>query len=152
MQMKLKIREWLKRYLPAEVLSFAATLIAAGLTYRLSNDQITTALAATWAGNIAYFGYILFADILATRRKYSSSGKAYSGSALSKNIRALIVEFGVAEVVDSFLIRPALMYYFPIWTGSLVTGISLAKIVADITFYVPAIIGYELNKKYHLNK
>jgi len=63
-----------------------------------------------------------------------------------KNIRALLAEFGLAELVDSLLIRPALMYYLPILTGSMMGGSMLAKFAADITFYIPAIISYELSK------
>ena len=61
-----------------------------------------------------------------------------------KKHTALALEFGVAEILDSFLIRPALMYYVPIWTGRLLFGIAIAKIAADLTFYLPAIISYEL--------
>ena len=62
-------------------------------------------------------------------------------------MRALAVEFGFSQVFDSLLIRPTLMYYFPIWVNEIWLGIILAKIVADITFYVPAIIAYEYSKK-----
>ncbi|MBC8082980.1 MAG: hypothetical protein H7Z21_07190, partial [Hymenobacter sp.] len=64
-----------------------------------------------------------------------------------RNVRALAVEFGPAEVLDSLLIRPALLYYVPHWLGSFAAGILLAKLLADVTFYVPAILSYELSKK-----
>ena len=146
--LKQKMREWIKRYLLPEILSFITTLIAAIVAYKLTRNQITTALSATWGGNITYFGYIFIRDVTHTRKKYQIIKIPYTGKDLLKNIRALVLEFGIAEIVDSFFIRPALMYYFPIWTGNLSLGIFLAKIAADITFYIPAIIGYELSKKY----
>ena len=132
----------------AEILSFITTLFGASVAYQLTGDNVVTALAATWAGNISYFGYILVCDVIQTREKNRSYKMPYRAKDFFKNIRALVLEFGVAEIADSFFVRPALMYYFPIWTGNLSLGIFLAKITADITFYIPAIIAYELSKKY----
>jgi hypothetical protein len=58
-----------------------------------------------------------------------------------------LVEFGLAEVLDSFLIRPWLMHQMPIWTGRHTIGILLAKFMADITFYLPSILFYEWSKR-----
>jgi len=145
--MKKKLAEWLKRYLPAEVLSLIATLAAGGGAFALTHNRTTTALAATWAGNVAYFGCILLQDIRRTRHLRLAAGKPYTTRTLGKNIRALLVEFGAAELLDSFVIRPLLMYYLPLWLGNLSGGILAAKLAADVTFYVPAIISYELSKK-----
>jgi hypothetical protein len=146
--MKRKVKEWLKRYLVAEVLSVLATLAAALIVYRSTNNPVSTALAGTWGGNIAYFGYILVSDMLAAQKKCRLAGTRYTFKNFYHNLRALVMEFGLAEVLDSFFIRPALMYYMPIWVGDVSLGIFLAKIAADITFYIPAIISYELRLKY----
>jgi len=145
--MKQEVREWLRRYGPAELLSVLATLAAAGVTFRLTHHGVGTALAGTWGGNVAYFGYILAADIRQARRARRAVGLPYTGAVLGQNIRALLVEFGVAELADSFLMRPALLYWLPKLLHNLPLGILLAKLAADVTFYVPAIIGYELSKK-----
>lgn len=146
-EMPSRIREWLWRYGPAELLSVLATLAAVALTFSLTRSRVTTALVGTWAGNAAYFGTILFSDVRLARRALHAQGRRYSARTLSRNLRALVVEFGAAEVLDSFFIRPALMYYLPIWTGPLATGTLLAKFAADLTFYLPAILAYELSKK-----
>jgi hypothetical protein len=145
--MKQKVKEWLKRYLPAEILSVIATLVSALFTFKITGSNLTTALVGTWAGNLAYFGYILAADVWKTRKACLQNGSPYQVKTFIRNLRALLVEFGLAEVFDSFLIRPALMYYLPKLTGNLATGVLLAKFLADITFYVPAIIGYEFTKR-----
>ena len=142
-----KIKEWLKRYLPAEILSILATLAGGWLAFELSGNQLATALTATWAGNVAYFGYIIAADIYKTNLACKAADQVYTNRNLLQNAKALVIEFGIAEVADSFFIRPALLYYFPIWTGNLTSGIIFAKLAADITFYIPAIIGYEFSKR-----
>jgi hypothetical protein len=145
--MKQKVKEWIKRYLPAEILSIVATLISSVLTFKSTQSHLTTALVGTWVGNIAYFGYILLADVIGTNQNLRSQGKSYTFKTFALNARALFVEFGIAELFDSLFIRPALMYYLPIWVNDISLGVIIAKFAADITFYVPAIIGYEFTKR-----
>jgi hypothetical protein len=141
-----RVWEWLRRYGPAELLSLGATLGAAAATVRAGGSGVVVAWAATWAGNVVYFGYLLGQDVWHTRAALRAQGRAYSLGTLGRNVRALVVEFGVAEVFDSFLIRPALMYWLPRWLHSVPQGVLAAKFLADLTFYVPAIISYELSK------
>ncbi len=145
--MKQKIVEWAKRYGLAEVLSLSLTVFSTWLTFKLTNNGVITALVGTWAGNVGFFGTILVQDILLAIKQLELSGGKYSIETFYKNARALFVEFGIAEVFDSFLIRPFLMFYIPRILGKLSLGIIIAKFLADITFYVPAIISYELSKK-----
>lgn len=142
-----KIKEWVRRYLPAEVISVAATILSALLCFYLTGSRLTTALVGTWIGNIGYFGYIILFDVYTTRRQLRQQGRTYTRRTLLANLKALAVEFGIAELLDSLLIRPALMYYMPIWLGSMALGTLVAKIAADVTFYIPAIIGYEITKR-----
>ncbi|SHK96414.1 hypothetical protein [Hymenobacter psychrotolerans] len=144
--MKQKLREWLRRYLPAELLSVVATLAAAALALQATNSGLQAALAGTWAGNVAYFGWLLGQDIRLARRTLRAQNRRYTLRTFGRNVQALAVEFGLAEIADSFLIRPALLYYMPRWLGNFAGGILAAKLLADVTFYVPAIISYELSK------
>lgn len=146
--MKKKVREWVKRYLPAEILSLIATLVAAWAMHHYTGNAVKTALAGTWGGNVVYFGYVILADVLSARREYKLMGYSYTFRDFLKNARSLFIEFGVAELVDTFVIRPFLMYYLPILLNNLSLGIIIAKVAADVTFYIPAIISYEINKKY----
>lgn len=144
---KNKVKEWIKRYLPAEIISIILTLISSLLTYKLTKNNLTTALVGTWVGNIGYFGTILLSDIFKTKRAFTPKNKSYTFKTFGLNVRALFVEFGIAEFFDTLFVRPTLMYYLPIWVNDISLGVIIAKFAADITFYVPAIIAYELSKK-----
>jgi hypothetical protein len=144
--MNTRTKEWIKRYIPAEIVSLIVTIATIFILYAKTHSRIATALAGTWLGSLAYFGYILISDIIFAHRQVYQHGGHYTFTTFLKNIRALLAEFGLAELVDSLLIRPALMYYLPILTGSMMGGSMLAKFAADITFYIPAIISYELSK------
>ena len=142
-----KIREWLFRYGPAEIFSILGTLLASWLSLKLSDSKITMAFAGTWGGNIGYYGAILTADCIAINRKLKLENRTFSKATFLKVIRALLVEFGIAEAVDSFVARPLLLYYVPLWTDDLALGLVIGVITADVIFYVFAIIFYELSKK-----
>lgn len=145
--MKNKAKEWIKRYLPAEIISIVVTLVSSVLTYKLTNSNLTTALVGTWIGNIGYFGTILLSDVCSTIQELKLKNRPYTYKTFGLNVRALFVEFGIAEFFDSLFVRPTLMYYCPIWVNDITLGVVMAKFTADITFYVPAIIAYELSKK-----
>ena len=145
--MRKKIKEWLGRYGPAELVSLPATLIPAQVVLHGSGNAIAAALAGTWGGNIGYFGTILLRDVWLIRKRYAGEGRHYNLTAFAKNLRALLLEFGVAEALDTLLVRPALMYYLPHLLGSFSWGIIAAKFAADFTFYIPAILFYEWSKK-----
>tara|TARA_Y100000034_G_scaffold128423_1_gene182962 strand:+ start:509 stop:637 length:129 start_codon:yes stop_codon:yes gene_type:complete len=40
------------------------------------------------------------------------------------------------------------MYLFPVIIGNFAIGLFVGKIVADIVFYIPTIVMYELKKKH----
>ena len=144
--MNKRVKEWIKRYLPAEICSLVVTVAIVLISYGANHNRVITALAGTWIGSIGYFGYILISDIFITRKDLQSIGTRYTFKVFLKNIRALFAEFGLAELFDSLLIRPALMYYLPLLAGSILWGSISAKFIADITFYIPAIICYEYTK------
>ena len=145
--MKQKLTEWLKRYGLAEVISLSLTVASSWLTFYFTQNKIITALVGTWIGNIGYFGTILIEDILLAIKQLRAVDRKYTVETFYKNIGALFIEFGIAELFDTLFIRPTLMYYLPIWVENLSWGVVIAKFAADITFYIPAIVSYEFSKK-----
>jgi len=104
----MKIKIWLKRYLPAEIFATTCALLGGGITNLLFHNPILTALGSTWGENLGYYGTIIF----------------------------------------SFIIRPFAMYIFPKITHNLYLGLIIGKLTADITFYIPTIIAFELKNKF----
>jgi hypothetical protein len=54
------------------------------------------------------------------------------------------VEFGPAEALDTLALRPFAMYVGPLVVGNVMLGVLVGKLVADVTFYGFAIVGYEI--------
>lgn len=146
--MKHKVKTWIKRYGPAEIVCTITAILSASVTYAFTKNDILTALAGTWGENLGFYGVIGFRDIHASRNHHRIHGNQYTIVSFFKTIRDMIVEFGPAELLDSFVTRPLMMYIFPKLTGNVQTGILAGKIAADIIVYIPIIISYELQQFY----
>jgi hypothetical protein len=133
--MKTRISHWLWRYLPAECASIVGALLAANVIWDLTDNAAAAAIAGAWGENLGYYSVMMVREVRAT-------------SSLWHAARNLVLEFGVAEVLDSVLIRPACMYVATRLVNDLSLGVLIGKLVADVVFYVPAIAAYELRKRY----
>ena len=126
-----RAKEWLKRYLPAEAAAIIGAVSAAWLV-----DKVHFAAATAFAGaigeTVAFYAVVVARD---WRRP------------VRPMLRGLLIEFGVAESADTFLVRPLAMYLASALVGRTVLGVILGKLAADVIFYGLAITGYELNRK-----
>lgn len=143
-----KLWEWVKRYLPAQILGTIVALVVAQLAYQLTHSLGVAAYASTVAEAVAYYGVASVRDIIAFYERYHPHHtlKRLWLTTLSTG-RSLIMEFGVAGTLDGGFIRPYLMWVLPQLTGNMQLGWLIAKVVADVIFYSMAITGYELHKR-----
>lgn len=146
--MKQKLKAWLQRYLLAEITGTITALIAASIVQFCTHQFAVSAFAGTWGENFGYYGYILLFDIMKSRKQHRENYQKYGIFSFLKDIRNLILEFGIPEWLDSGLIRPFFMYTFPRILGNFTLGIIAGKIAADIVFYMGVITTYELRKKH----
>ncbi len=148
-KLKSKTREWLRRYIPAEILGTAGALIAAWLVYSHTHSYIAGA-ASGWIGEgIGFYGYFVTTELLQNHKRYSQyrfiKRISMAVGAASTN---LLVEFMPAEILDNFLIRPFAMYIVPQHVHPYPIGFLVGKFSADIIFYALAIVGYEARKRW----
>jgi hypothetical protein len=127
---------WLRRYLPAELVSIPIAIFCAWLAATLTGSVAAAAVAGTWGENLGFYGMMLARE-LARRGVW----------ALPAVLCDLALEFGPAEALDSLLLRPALMYAGLSIIPNLALGILAGEIAADIVFYVPTIVSYELLRR-----
>ena len=142
--MKKKILIWIKRYLPAEVIGSTCLFLAGLGANALFHNPFITAVSATWAEFLGYYGTIVVIDL----RKHTTRDGAISFHKVIKTIKHLLFEFGFSEILDTFVVRPFSLYLFPLLLGNIAIGLFVGKIAADIIFYVPTIIAYELRVKF----
>lgn len=130
-----RLRAWLLRYAPLEAAALL-TAVCAGLAIsQFTESRIAIGYAGAWGENLGYY-LVAFAR---ERRVRGSSVLAFHD---------LLLEFGVAELIDSFVVRPLCMGYGIGRLGNPAAGVVLGKFVADVPFYGFAILGYELRRKF----
>ncbi len=128
-----KWREWVGRYAPAEGVAIITTYAGFHLALVLTGSLGLAGYGAAIGENMGFYGWMLVRDW--------RSGSDNFG-AVAKN---LLVEFGFAEVLDSFAIRPLSTVIAVTLFGPL-AGVLVGKLVADLVFYLIAITLYERRK------
>ena len=147
--MKSKRKEWLRRYIPAEILGTITALIGAWTVYAHTGSYVT-ATASGWFGEgIGFYGYFTVTEFLSNSKRYKEHSIFKRTSlAIAAASTNLIVEFMPAEIFDNFIIRPFLMYLAPHYIHPYPVGFLVGKFSADIIFYALAIVGYEARKRW----
>jgi hypothetical protein len=147
--LRLKAREWLLRYVPAEIVATVTALLGAFIAHNISGSLATAAITGTICENIGYYGYFGIREVT-THYKNNRQHAPLRRIVLTalKTARDMATEFGLAECLDSLLFRPLFMYIGPHLVPSFTLGIFLGKIAADVIFYTFAIIGYEFRKRW----
>jgi hypothetical protein len=128
--MLLKFKDWIKRYWKAEVLSTSFAVLLPMIIGNFTDNLHLLAVGGVIGDNIGYYGYFFF-------HEHKSLG-------WFKRIKLMISEFGIGEAFDSFLLRPLLLYLSLSFFEDKRIAVVVGKICADITFYLPTVVCYEL--------
>ncbi|MCL3861117.1 hypothetical protein [Actinotalea sp. K2] len=130
------VRYWLRRYLPNEIAGTLGAVGGAWLAYRMSGSLVVAAGAGTVAEAVAFYGVAYARALRVELRAHRSVARRH---AVLRTAALTVVEFGPAEVVDSLLVRPGLLWIGPMLTGTTpVVGWLLGKLAADAVFYLIA--------------
>ncbi|MBI2129852.1 hypothetical protein HYU07_06470 [Candidatus Woesearchaeota archaeon] len=139
---KNKLKEWFKRYALAELTGILFALIFSNLSMFFFKNTIIAGFIGTWMDNLGFYGIIVHRDLNKRKRNKKLNFLDYL-----KQLRNMIVEFGPAEYLDSFIIRPLYYSFLPYVIADYSLAIFIGAILAGITYYIPAIISYEFRKK-----
>lgn len=138
-----KLKEWFKRYAFAELVGVVFALVFSNVSMLFFGNEIVSGFIGTWSNNLGFYGIIISKDIKERRKRNKILGmKDYLAQ-----LRNVIVEFGPAEYLDTFLIRPFYLIFLPYVMPNYSLAILAGTILADITYFIPTIISYEFRKK-----
>lgn len=140
--------EWLKRYLPAEVVGTITAIAAASIAHFFSTNLILIAYAGSLGEAIGFYSTVAIQNILVVVNKKKVERKRFNISDLVKIVVDMLFEFGIAGMIDGLILRPLFMYLFTLYLSSFTLGILLGKIAGDITFYMLVISSYEIKKRF----
>ena len=145
---KHKIKEWVKRYLLADILSTILSMATAWGIMQQSGDRVLAAFVGSVVASIVFYFTIAFSDVKKSLKKHKFNNKKYKIKSFLVDFRNLIIEFGPAELLDVLAVRPFFMYLIPTLMNDFLLGTFIGKIIADIVFFIPTIVMYELRKKH----
>jgi hypothetical protein len=149
---KQKGKEWLKRYLPAEIVATFTAVGAASIAHVFCKNHVVAAYAGSFGEAIGFYSTILIQNILIADKKNKIENKKESFSGFIKIIAGIILEFGPAGVIDGLLLRPFFMILFPVLLKNFTLGILFGKIAGDLIFYFLVILSYEMKIRYKKHK
>ncbi|GAA1060304.1 hypothetical protein [Agromyces bracchium] len=146
-----RVTGWIVRYLPLEILGTVAAVAGAAVAYEATGSLVAAAVAGTIAEGVGYYALVLVRGIrghLASRRvRRHRSAPRRAFAAIVLTLRGLVAEFGPAEALDTFLVRPALLLAATTALGPNPTGWLVGKLAADAVFYAVAIVSFELGRR-----
>ncbi|MEI5584270.1 MULTISPECIES: hypothetical protein [unclassified Agromyces] len=146
-----RVAEWVMRYLPLEVLGTLAAVGGSWAAYEASGSIVVAAIAGTVAEGVGYYALVVVRGIrghLASRRVATIDAPAgRAAAAVALTLRGMLAEFGPAEVLDTLVVRPALLVAAAAWLGPDPRAWLVGKLAADAVFYAIAIASFELGRR-----
>jgi hypothetical protein len=144
---KRKVKEWLKRYLPAEIVGTVTAVSSASIAHLFSANLLLTAYAGSFGEAIGFYSTVFIQNILQVHKKNKIEEKTFSLANITGIITTIVLEFGPAGLIDGLLLRPLFMFLFPVLFKNFTLGILIGKFTGDLTFYMLVILSYEIQKK-----
>ena len=113
--------------------------------FRWTGSELAAAYGGALGENVGFYGTMLLREFRADARSAGAAGTHYGARAAAVTGAKLLLEFGPAELLDSLLIRPLTMGLATRFLGG-GAGVIVGKLAADVTFYLPVIVSYELRQ------
>lgn len=146
-----RVRGWVARYLPLELLGTATALLAAWTAYEGSGSLAVAAIAGALGESVGYYALVVWRAArghAASARVRLIDGRGSRAWATAwRTARSVGAEFGAAELVDTVLVRPGLL-----WAASALWGPNpiawlAGKLASDAVFYAIAIVSFETGRR-----
>lgn len=133
-----RVGSWTARFGLSEVTGFVAALLGAWLAARAGAGRGAMVAAAVVLETIAYYAALLFRDLRFERRERERAGLAFGSREVRDVLANLGREFGVAEALDTLVLRPV-CFWLGLAAAGFPWGIVGGKLVADLLFYGPVL-------------
>ena len=129
---------YLVRYGPAELCGTIFAYVGSFITYRRTGSEIWAAYGATIFEDIGFYGTVFVRDVRNDYKTAKKEGRSYGWRGVLYTVVRLIAEFGIAEFLDSLIVRPASIGIATHLLGRKL-GVLIGKIIADFIFYFTCI-------------
>jgi hypothetical protein len=136
----LKQQPLLRRYLLAEVVALMVAILSITLASRLTNSMFILIAASVYSSSTGYYS-VLFVHTLYAERHIQRTGP---GDCLLNSVVStaytLLLELGAAELLDSLLVSPLLLYLCLSMLPNHQLAVVLSELVSTLLFYTNVLI------------
>lgn len=138
-----KVSERCARYIPSELSATIWALVSGNIAMWLTGwSYFIASLVIARVDNLMYYGVMIIREITKSKKHNWS----YDLKLFWKDLRNLLIEFGPAELIQTFVIYPLFLTYIPSLFTNYSFGVAVGMITANIFFYVAVIPVYERRK------
>lgn len=137
---------WIRRYAPAEIACLVTMLLASIAAASATDSPPLLAAAAIGGATVGFYGVLVTQVMREQLRLLSGEPNRWRRAAV-RTLPLLVAEFGVAEILDTFFLRPALMIAGVVLIGDAVWGLLAGKVVADVLFYVISAVCFRVTER-----
>lgn len=134
---------WVTRYLPPEIAGTATMLIGGVAVAAASAPALVVGIVGTLAENVGFYSVAAISVWREQQRNCPDDGVLRRARRV---VVLLVLEFGPAELLDSFLVRP-LALTLCVHLLPTAWGLVVGKLVADVVFYVLAATAFRVTEK-----
>lgn len=140
------LRHWLHRYLLAELLAVVVAAVCATCADAVSNDQLMIIGASIGGSTTGYYGLIVMHELLHARRASHAGHLRSTRHAGYSTVRTVVMTFGSAELLDSLLFSPVLLYLCIQAVPNLQFAVLLGELASTIAFYTAVIVVHDVRR------
>ena len=126
---------WLRRYLLAEVMGLLVALASITLTSRLTDNTLLLVAVSVYSGAVGYYSILFLSLFYVLRRVKPLAGSSYTPDSRRRKIRTLLMSLGSAELVDSLLLSPLLLYLALHLLPNQQLAVVASEVVSTLAFY-----------------
>ncbi|MET0724843.1 MAG: hypothetical protein ABWY36_00735 [Leifsonia sp.] len=142
---------WIRRYLAPEIVGTVSALLGAWTAYGATGSIAAAAICGTAAETIGYYAVVVVRCV----RGHAASADVRGLPSpwrralviVGRSVRSVVAEFGPAELVDTLLVRPFLLWVVPLALGPTPAAWLIGKLAADVVFYTVAITSFEVGRR-----
>lgn len=131
-RMKNKIVFFIKRYGLAELVSATISYLLAYLAYIVTSDKILISYLGSIGAFIGFYLIIFIRDF----NTFPQSEKLSKTLIYKRIIVNLVIEFGLSELLDVFIIRPLCIYLAQLYLTNFTITIITGNIAANVIFFL----------------
>ena len=129
------IQRWLRRYLLAELVGLAVAVVSITLANCMTGNVLLLMAASLYSGTLGYYTVLFLHLLLAERPRVLPASVGHWRSQVVNTVQTVLLEVGSAELLDSLLFSPILLYGALQLLPNQQLAVVLSEVLSTLAFY-----------------